>query len=115
MQRETNGSYHFKSTLVQQAASSHYSFVEARVKGGLSRHDLGIQQDGPETATRLRHFLLVGSGQMHDLHTKLTLDHPRGEANQLHKCIVSHASGRGIFDGNVKVRCAVVFAVSHMA
>ena len=51
----------------------------------------------------MRHFLLCGAAQLSDLHTKLTLDHPRGEADQLHKCIVSSASGRGVFDGNVKV------------
>jgi Fe-S cluster assembly protein SufD len=27
----------------------------------------------------------------------------QGEANQLHKCIVTAASGRGVFDGNVRV------------
>lgn len=27
----------------------------------------------------------------------------QGTANQLHKCIVSSPSGRGVFDGNVKV------------
>jgi Fe-S cluster assembly protein SufD len=52
----------------------------------------------------MRHFLLAGSGQLQDLHSKLVLDHPRGEADQLHKCIVSSATGRGVFDGNVKVR-----------
>lgn len=45
----------------------------------------------------------VGAGQLQDLHTKLVLDHPRGEAEQLHKCIVSASTGRGVFDGNVKV------------
>lgn len=35
---------------------------------------------------------------------QLELDYPNGTAKQLHKCIVSHASGKGVFDGNVKVR-----------
>lgn len=34
---------------------------------------------------QMRSFLLCGDGQLHDLHSKLTLDHPNGEANQLHK------------------------------
>ena len=72
VQRESNGSYHFKSTLVQQAASSHYSFVEARVKGGLSRHDLGIQQDGPEVSvTQLSH---PGASFPYTLTTRKVLD-----------------------------------------
>lgn len=103
VQREAAGSVHIKSTLVDQAEGSSYSLVEARVGGGLSRHDLGIAQGGPETSTRMRHFLLAGANQLQDLHSKLVLDHPNGEADQLHKCIVSHASGRGVFDGNVKV------------
>lgn len=32
-----------------------------------------------------RSFLLCGDRQLHDLHSKLKLDHPNGEAEQLHK------------------------------
>jgi hypothetical protein len=66
-------------------------------------HSFSSMQLGEETSTLLRHFLLVGDAQLADLHSKLVLDHPRGEASQLHKCIVSAPSGRGVFDGNVKV------------
>jgi Fe-S cluster assembly protein SufD len=51
----------------------------------------------------MKHFLLCSENQLHDLHTSLKLHHPEGVADQLHKCIVSHASGRGVFDGNVQV------------
>ncbi len=34
---------------------------------------------------QMRSFLLCGDAQLHDLHSKLKLDHPHGEANQLHK------------------------------
>ena len=33
----------------------------------------------------MRSFLLCGPSQLHDLHSKLRLTHPRGKANQLHK------------------------------
>lgn len=49
------------------------------------------------------HFLICGDNQLHDLHSRLILNHPRGSANQLHKCIVTHPKARGVFDGNVKV------------
>jgi Fe-S cluster assembly protein SufD len=101
--REAAGSVHFKATLVDQGEGSSYSHVEARVGGGLSRHDLGVAQSGAETTTRMRHFLLTGADQTQDLHSKLALDYPRSEADQLHKCIVAAASGRGVFDGNVQV------------
>jgi hypothetical protein len=67
------------------------------------RHDVNIQQGGEHTSTTMRHFLLCGADQIHDLHTSLVLDHPEGVADQLHKCIVSDSTGHGIFDGNVKV------------
>jgi Fe-S cluster assembly protein SufD len=51
----------------------------------------------------MKHFLLCSEDQLHDLHTSLKLHNPEGVADQLHKCIVSHASGRGVFDGNVQV------------
>ena len=43
--------------------------------------------------TEMRHFMLAADGQLHDLHSKLRLDHPGGQATQLHKCIVSGATG----------------------
>eukprot|EP01024_Parvocaulis_polyphysoides_P029476 TRINITY_DN26596_c0_g2_i5.p1 TRINITY_DN26596_c0_g2~~TRINITY_DN26596_c0_g2_i5.p1 ORF type:complete len:487 (-),score=83.24 TRINITY_DN26596_c0_g2_i5:264-1724(-) len=92
-----------KSTLVEQSKNSSYSVLEACVGGKLVRHDLNILQTGDETKTKMRHFILCGANQLHDLHSKLRLQHPFGEADQLHKCIVTHSSGRGVFDGNVKV------------
>lgn len=96
-------SYCFATLPNLQAESSTYELVEARVGGSLTRHDVGINQTGPETVTTMKHFLLAGAGQLQDLHSKLQLDHPRGQAEQLHKCIASAATGRGVFDGNVKV------------
>lgn len=75
----------------------------ARRPQRVCRHDVNIQQGGEQTSTKMRHFLLCGARQVHDLHTSLVLDHPDGNADQLHKCIVSDASGHGIFDGNVQV------------
>lgn len=114
------------------------------------------RQGGKATETGLRSFLLAGEAQLHDLHSKLRMQHPAGSAEQLHKCalptsrqacrwpaccdtvclqaivecaplrtccntlwhrctcpaskngrvrrcIVAAASGRGVFDGNVRV------------
>ena len=41
----------------------------------------------------MRHFVLSGPKQVHDVHSRLRLQHPRGKAVQLHKCIVSASSG----------------------
>lgn len=40
---------------------------------------------GPLLWLQMRSFLLCGDRQLHDLHSKLKLDHPNGEASQLHK------------------------------
>eukprot|EP01023_Acetabularia_acetabulum_P064839 TRINITY_DN8506_c0_g1_i3.p1 TRINITY_DN8506_c0_g1~~TRINITY_DN8506_c0_g1_i3.p1 ORF type:complete len:485 (-),score=83.67 TRINITY_DN8506_c0_g1_i3:123-1577(-) len=92
-----------KTTLVEQSQNSTYTVLEACVGAKLARHDLNILQTGKETQTKMRHFILCGANCVHDLHSKLRLQHPQGEADQLHKCIVTHSSGRGVFDGNVKV------------
>lgn len=72
----------------------------------MCRHDVSIDQVGEATSTTMRHFLLCGADQLHDLHTQLVLNHPEGIADQLHKCIVSDQTGRGVFDGNVQVNKA---------
>lgn len=100
---QSGRSYHMKATMVRQAAHSSYTCNEAAVGAAISRHDLSIQQVGEATSTTLRGFTVCGEGQLHDLHSKLNLNHPEGRANQLHKCIASAASGRGVFDGNVRV------------
>jgi hypothetical protein len=46
---------------ILQAEGSCYEFIEARVGGSLTRHDLGIQQEGPETTTSMKHFILAGA------------------------------------------------------
>ena len=50
---------------------------------GAERHL--FMQEGEETSTEMSSFLLCGDRQLHDLHSKLLLEHPRGTANQLHK------------------------------
>lgn len=98
-----NNAINIKSTLVSQGKESTYSLTEVRLGGELTRHDVGIVQLGERTNTVMKHFLLAGEGQTHDLHTKLKLDHPEGTANQVHKCIAVSDSSKGVFDGNVKV------------
>eukprot|EP00884_Botryococcus_braunii_P009970 jgi/Botrbrau1/18975/Bobra.0100s0012.1 len=100
---EGEGALHMKATLVEQATRSSYAMTEARLGGSLSRQDISILQEGEETNTEMSSFLLAGREQLHDLHSKLRLCHPQGIANQIHKCIVAAPTGRGVFDGNVKV------------
>ncbi|XP_062192356.1 protein ABCI7, chloroplastic-like [Phragmites australis] len=103
VQRQSFAAAHTKWTVVQQDTSSKYEFVEVSTGARLNRHNLHIQQLGPETETELSTLHLTSQNkQIHDLHSRLILDHPRGFSRQLHKCIACGA-GNSIFDGNIKV------------
>ncbi|XP_008778302.2 protein ABCI7, chloroplastic [Phoenix dactylifera] len=103
VQRQSMNAAHIKWTFTQQEASSSYELIEISTGARLSRHNLHIQQLGPDTVTELSAFHVSRSNQTQDLHSRLVLDHPRGYSRQLHKCIVSQSSGQAVFDGNIKV------------
>eukprot|EP00887_Chlorella_sp_A99_P005803 scaffold1.g5803.t1 len=84
VQLQGRGAFHARATLVAQGAESSYSLAEVALGGRLARHDLGVEQLGEATRSTMRSFLVCGEGQLQDLHSKLRLDHPSGEANQLH-------------------------------
>ncbi|TKY70719.1 ABCI7 [Spatholobus suberectus] len=94
---------HIKWTSVRQESSSTYELTEVSTGGKLGRHNLHIQQLGPDTVTELSTLHLSVGDQTQDLHSALVLDHPRGYSRQLHKCIVTHSQGQAVFDGNIKV------------
>ncbi|CAI5461398.1 unnamed protein product [Closterium sp. Yama58-4] len=96
--------FNIKRTFVAQEESSKYSLVEAQLGAAhISRHNLKMQQLGEKTETHVDTFALAGGRQVQDLHSSLVLDFPGGVTRQLHKCIVSDATGQCVFDGNVKV------------
>eukprot|EP00747_Dinoflagellata_sp_TGD_P144307 gnl/TRDRNA2_/TRDRNA2_176477_c0_seq2.p1 gnl/TRDRNA2_/TRDRNA2_176477_c0~~gnl/TRDRNA2_/TRDRNA2_176477_c0_seq2.p1 ORF type:complete len:456 (+),score=-27.87 gnl/TRDRNA2_/TRDRNA2_176477_c0_seq2:68-1435(+) len=95
--------YHLKSTLVEQEKGSYYECSEISLGAQISRHDLSIYQRGSDTTSVLGHFLLAGPNQIRDLHSRVGFRHRNGIAEQLHKCIVTSSSGRGVFDGNFEL------------
>ncbi|KAL8159676.1 hypothetical protein V2J09_001213 [Rumex salicifolius] len=103
VQRQSLGAAHIKWTSVTQEAASTYKLVEVSCGGKLSRHNVHVQQVGPDTITELSTLHLSVGDQTQDLHSRLVLDHPRGYCRQLHKCIVAHSQGHGVFDGNIDV------------
>lgn len=107
IQNQSFNAAHIKWTWVQQESTSKYEHIEVSTGGKLSRHNIHIQQVGPDTVTELSAFHMCVADQTQDLHSRLVLDHPRGVSQQIHKCIVAHSSGQAVFDGNVQVnRCA---------
>ncbi|XP_042434824.1 protein ABCI7, chloroplastic-like [Zingiber officinale] len=103
LQKQSVNAAHIKWTSTRQEASSIYELIEVSTGGRLSRHNLHIQQLGPDTVSELAAFHISRNNQTQDLHSTLILDHPRGYSRQLHKCIVSHSSGQAVFDGNIRV------------
>ncbi|GBG70073.1 hypothetical protein CBR_g5706 [Chara braunii] len=103
VQEQARGAFHIKRTAVTQKEASSYSVVEVGIGGQVTRHNLQIFQLGPDTNTSVSTFMLAGHKQLHDLHSSIVLNHPRGKSNQLHKCIVTDSTGHGVFDGNVRV------------
>lgn len=103
VQRQSAGAFHIETTAVHQEEGSQYSLIEAQLGGRISRHNVRMKQLGPDTETNMSTISLCGARQLHDLHSSLVLDHPRGVTRQLHKCIVTESTGQGVFDGNVQV------------
>ncbi|RDX82536.1 Protein ABCI7, chloroplastic, partial [Mucuna pruriens] len=103
IQSQSFRSAHIKWTSIRQESSSTYELTEVSTGGKLGRHNLHIQQLGPDTVTELSTLHLSVGDQTQDLHSTLVLDHPRGYSRQLHKCIVTHSQGQAVFDGNIKV------------
>lgn len=94
---------HTRATYVRQNESSMYEINEVNVGAKLHRHDLRVKQLGKKTDTKLNCFNLAGSKQTQDLHSAIILDFEEGTTDQRHRCIVSSSSGKGVFDGNVRV------------
>ncbi|XP_059640268.1 protein ABCI7, chloroplastic [Cornus florida] len=103
IQSQSLSAAHIKWTSVCQESASTYELIEVSTGGKLSRHNVHVQQLGPDTVTELSTFHLSVSDQTQDLHSRLVMDHPRGFSRQLHKCIVAHSLGQAVFDGNVRV------------
>eukprot|EP00271_Cylindrocystis_brebissonii_P015792 TRINITY_DN38809_c0_g1_i1.p1 TRINITY_DN38809_c0_g1~~TRINITY_DN38809_c0_g1_i1.p1 ORF type:complete len:597 (-),score=82.57 TRINITY_DN38809_c0_g1_i1:530-2320(-) len=103
IQSQGRDAYLTRHSIVSQGEASEYSLVEAQLGSRLSRHDVHVQQEGPDTLTELSTFALAADRQLQDLHSRLLLSHPRGRSKQLHKCLVTHATGHAVFDGNVRV------------
>lgn len=103
IQTQSLGAVHVKWTSVRQETSSVYQQIEVSTGAKLNRHNVHVQQVGPDTLTELSTFHLSNGDQLQDLHSKLILNHPRGVSRQIHKCIVAHSQGQAVFDGNVQV------------
>ncbi|NET69996.1 MAG: Fe-S cluster assembly protein SufD [Sphaerospermopsis sp. SIO1G2] len=99
---ENDAAFHIGKTAVTQARYSRYSCNAVTVGGKISRHNLEILQTGEQTETTLNGLTVIADKQLADTHSTISLNHPHGTTNQLHKCIISDRA-HGVFNGKVFV------------
>jgi Fe-S cluster assembly protein SufD len=102
IQDEDRQAFHIAKTAVSQAQDSQYHGYSISLGSQLSRHNWEIFQGGKQTSTTLNGLAMIGDTQVADTHSKIMLNYPHGQTNQLHKCIVN-GKAHGIFNGKVLV------------
>ena len=102
LQQESNTAYHIGKTAVSQQKDSRYTLTEINLGGKLSRHSPQVYQEGQQTETNLNGLTVAKDKQTADTHSVISLQHPYGTTDQLHKCIVSDRA-HTIFNGKVFV------------
>jgi Fe-S cluster assembly protein SufD len=102
VQREGTNAFHIGKNAVTQAKDSRYSCVTVSAGARLARQHLEVFQTGTGTETTLDGLSMVCDQQLSDLHSLISLNHPNGKANQLHKCIIDD-SAHSVFNGKILV------------
>jgi Fe-S cluster assembly protein SufD len=102
IQDENLKAFHIGKTAVSQATDSQYHGHTVSLGSQLSRHHWEVFQGGKQTTTNMNGLAIIGSTQIADTHSKIAFNHPYGQANQIHKCIVN-GQAHGIFNGQISV------------
>lgn len=102
LQQEAQGAYHIATTLTRQAQESFYACTTSDRGAQLSRHNPQVWQKGAGTETQLTGLTLVADKQLADTHSLVSLHHPHGTTDHLHKCVAAE-SAQAVFSGKVIV------------
>lgn len=102
LQKESDTAYHIGKTAVSQQKYSRYSLTEINLGAKISRHTPEVYQTGEQTETNLNGLTVAKDEQTADTHSVISLEHPHGTTDQLHKCIVNDRA-HSIFNGKVFV------------
>ncbi|MEM9276511.1 MAG: Fe-S cluster assembly protein SufD [Cyanobacteria bacterium P01_F01_bin.143] len=102
LQQESVTAYHIGKTAVNQKQDSRYTLTEINLGAKISRHSPEINQDGVQTETNLNGLTIAKDKQTADTHSVISLNHPHGTTDQLHKNIISDRA-HVIFNGKVYV------------
>ena len=102
LQQESVTAYHIGKTAVNQKRDSRYTLNEINLGAKIARHTPEVYQDGAQTETNLNGLTIAKEEQTSDTHSVISLNHPHGKTDQLHKCIVSDKA-HTVFNGKVFV------------
>ncbi len=102
LQEESPEAFHIGKTAISQAQDSQYHGYAINLGGKLARHHWEMYQTGKQTDTTLNGLDLIAGEQVADTHSKIALNHPHGQTNQLHKSVVT-GKAHAIFSGKVLV------------
>lgn len=102
LQQDSPTAYHIGKTAINQKRDSCYTLTEINLGAKLSRHTPQVYQDGEQTETNLNGLTVAKESQTSDTHSVISLNHPHGTTDQLHKCIVSDRA-HSVFNGKVFV------------
>ena len=102
LQTESANAYHIGKTAVNQRRDSRYILNEINLGAKIARHTPEIHLDGVQTETNLNGLTIATESQTSDTHSLISLNHPHGKTDQLHKCIVSDRA-HTVFNGKVFV------------
>jgi Fe-S cluster assembly protein SufD len=102
LQEESTETFHIGKTAISQAQDSQYHGYSISLGSKLARHHWEVYQTGKQTDTTLNGLAMIASDQVADTHSKIALNHPHGQTNQLHKCVVT-GKAHAIFSGKVLV------------
>lgn len=102
IEHESGTAFHIGKSAIAQARDSRYTCNAITLGAKLSRHNLEVFQTGEQTETTLNGLTMIAEQQLADTHSAITLNHPYGTSNQLHKCIVADRA-HAVFNGKVFV------------
>lgn len=102
IERESGAAFHIGKSAIAQARDSRYTCNAITLGAKLSRHNLEVLQTGEQTETTLNDLTMIAEQQLADTHSAIALNHPHGNSNQLHKCIVADRA-HAVFNGKVFV------------
>ena len=102
IQRESVDTCHIAKTAATQARDSSYRCTAVSLGAAVSRHHLEVYQTGAQTDTQLYSLTAISGDQLSDTQSLVALNHPHGNADQLHKTLVDDRA-HSVFSGRIVV------------